>query len=175
MVTYLYSSTIQKGISSSMTKQVPWINKIISGGQAGADRAGLDVAIVLEIPHAGWCPADREAEDGRIPDCYNLNETDSSNHNVRTEMNVRDSNGTIVFSFGKPVGGSELTIRLAEKHKKPCLHIDLESVKTADCVKRIRGWLKEHKVKVLNIAGSRESRNPGIYKKVKDVLIEALK
>jgi hypothetical protein len=55
------------------------LKKIISGGQTGADRAALDAAIRLGIPHGGWVPKGRLAEDGRLPDRYQLEEmpTDS--------------------------------------------------------------------------------------------------
>jgi hypothetical protein len=48
----------------------PVIAKIVSGGQTGVDRAGLDVALALGIPHGGWCPKGRKAEDGTIPGSY---------------------------------------------------------------------------------------------------------
>ena len=51
------------------------IRKIISGGQTGADRAALDWTIKDDIPHGGWCPAGRRAEDGVIPERYRLQET----------------------------------------------------------------------------------------------------
>ena len=46
----------------------------LSGTQTGVDRAALDIAIELEIPHGGWCPYERKAEDGCIPLKYNLKE-----------------------------------------------------------------------------------------------------
>ena len=46
------------------------LTKIISGGQTGVDRAALDAAIAAGIPHGGWCPRGRLAEDGRIPERY---------------------------------------------------------------------------------------------------------
>ncbi len=70
--------------------------KIISGGQTGVDRAALDVAIELGIPHGGWCPKGRRAEDGRIPDRYHLTETPSSGYWPRTVLNVRDCTATLV-------------------------------------------------------------------------------
>ncbi|MFH1231087.1 MAG: putative molybdenum carrier protein [Planctomycetota bacterium] len=145
--------------------------EIISGGQTGADRAGLDVAIQLKLLHGGWCPAGRKAEDGRIPDCYNLKETDTYVYETRTEMNVRNSDGTIVFTKGILSGGSALTIQMAQKYDKPCLHIDLNLMDDVTTVKQIRKWLKTHKIKVLNIAGSRESESHGIYKRTKVILL----
>jgi len=81
------------------------LDKIISGGQTGADRAGLDAAMELNIPIGGWCPKGRKAEDGPIADKYPLQETTSGDYRVRTEKNVKDSEGTIIFTIGKPTGG----------------------------------------------------------------------
>lgn len=74
------------------------VARIISGGQTGADRAALDFAIAHDIPHGGWCPSGRLAEDGRIPSRYQLRETPSPDYAQRTEWNVRDSDGTVIFS-----------------------------------------------------------------------------
>ena len=73
--------------------------RIVSGGQTGADRAALDWAIARRIPHGGWCPQGRKAEDGVIEAKYHLTETPSADYIQRTEWNVRDSNGTVVFSI----------------------------------------------------------------------------
>ncbi|MGI8605082.1 MAG: YpsA SLOG family protein [Verrucomicrobiales bacterium] len=64
--------------------------RIISGGQTGADRAALDWAIANGVPHGGWCPKGRLAEDGPIPDRYQLTETPTANYLQRNEWNVRD-------------------------------------------------------------------------------------
>src|SRR5580765_7508822 len=100
------------------------IAKLVSGGQTGADRAALDFAIEHAIPHGGWCPAGRLAEDGTIPSRYRLTETPGSDYAQRTERNVRDSDGTVVFST-EPVlsGGAKETSGLARKHRKPLLHL----------------------------------------------------
>ena len=81
------------------------LKKIISGGQTGADRAGLDVALDAGFPCGGWCPKGRKAEDGRIPDKYPLTETGSADYLKRTEKNVVDADGTVIFTFGMPTGG----------------------------------------------------------------------
>jgi hypothetical protein len=102
--------------------------KIVSGGQTGADRAALDFAIAHGIPHGGWCPKGRKAEDGPTHNRYELKETPSSNYAQRTEWNVRDSDGTVVFSIAaKLTGGSKKTVKLARKRRKPCLHLSARS------------------------------------------------
>ena len=93
--------------------------KIISGGQTGVDRGALDAAISLGIPHGGWCPRGRLAEDGRIPDRYQLRETDSPDYPSRTEQNVLDSDATLILYRGRIAGGTEFTLRLAQQHGRP--------------------------------------------------------
>ncbi len=85
------------------------IEKIISGGQTGADRAALDVAIKLDLPHGGWIPKGRKAEDGPLTDKYQLQEMSTASYSKRTEQNVIDSDGTLIICRGKPTGGSDYT------------------------------------------------------------------
>ena len=86
------------------------IKKIVSGGQTGADRAGLDVASRWNFPYGGWCPKGRKAEDGAIGGQYLLTETPSSNYLQRTEWNVRDSDATVIFTLSSQLsGGSKRT------------------------------------------------------------------
>ncbi len=111
--------------SSSSFKVVPQvITKLLSGAQTGADRAALDWASFHDIPHGGWCPKGRKAEDGTIPSHYQLTETPSASYLQRTEWNVRDSDGTVIFTMAaKLAGGSKRTAEFAKKHGKPLLHI----------------------------------------------------
>ncbi|MEM9644652.1 MAG: putative molybdenum carrier protein [Planctomycetota bacterium] len=99
--------------------------RIVSGGQTGVDRAGLDFAIDLGMEHGGWCPAGRLAEDGRIPNRYQLTEHDSPFYPARTEQNVLDSDATLILFRGRLSGGSKLTKRLAVRHAKAFLSIDI--------------------------------------------------
>lgn len=150
------------------------VERIVSGGQTGADRGGLDAAIDLGIAHGGWCPAGRLAEDGKIPERYRLTETESADFAVRTELNVIDSDGTVLFTYGEPVGGSALTAELASVHDKPLLHLDLEVHAIGSAAAQLAVWLEQHHVRVLNVAGSRESQAPGIADAVREVLLTAL-
>ena len=98
--------------------------KIISGGQTGADRAALDVAIELGVPHGGWIPKGRLTEEGSLPAKYQLKEMPTASYPKRTEQNILDSDGTLIVSHGNLAGGSALTRKLAKKHQRPWLHID---------------------------------------------------
>jgi hypothetical protein len=144
------------------------VQKIISGGQTGVDRGALDAAIALGIPHGGWCPQGRLAEDGGISADYQLKETDSTDYTIRTEQNVLDSDGTLILCRGQLSGGTLLTLRLAEDHRRPCLVVDLDSPLP---LVEIRQWLEDHNVKVLNIAGPRESQNTNIAQAARDFVM----
>jgi hypothetical protein len=145
----------------------PRVQRIVSGGQTGVDRAALDAAIALDIDHGGWCPRGRLAEDGRIAARYRLQETSSSDYWVRTEQNVIDSDGTLILYRGQLSGGTQLTLRMAAKHRKACLLIDLAGDRDIDGV---RQWLVSNAVQVLNVAGPRESSVPGITKEAFEFL-----
>ncbi len=145
--------------------------RIVSGGQTGVDRAALDVAIELGIAHGGWCPRGRLAEDGPIPACYQLTETESPEYPVRTEQNVLDSDATLVVCRGLPTGGTELTLRLATRHGRPVLVVDLAA---GPNVGKVRRWLARHARGTLNVAGPRESQSPGIAAQAAEFLRRVL-
>jgi hypothetical protein len=145
--------------STGHVKRIVNLARIVSGGQTGVDRAALDVAIALGIPHGGWCPRGRRAEDGVIPAHYALRETESADYAVRTERNVVDSDGTLVLCGGTPAGGTLLTCELARRHGKPLLIVDLGQDPDPAAFRR---WLDTNAVRVLNVAGPRESQRPGI-------------
>lgn len=146
------------------------LKKIISGGQTGADQAALDAAIKYSFPHGGWIPKGRRTEDGPLSTEYNLQEMSTSSYPKRTEQNIIDSGGTVIISHGQLTGGSKLTDKLAEKHKRPCLHIDLNKTPTFIAASIIHAWTALHKIETLNVAGSRGSGDPEIYRDVKYII-----
>jgi len=147
------------------------LQTIVSGGQTGVDRGALEAAIHLGIPHGGWCPRGRLAEDGRIPDRYQLREGQSADYPWRTEQNVIDSDGTLILYRRRISGGTQLTLRLARERGKPCRCVDLTGEPEIDA---IRAWLTEQGIEVLNVAGPRESSAPGIEQQAFDFLCRCL-
>lgn len=150
------------------------VKKMISGGQTGADRAALDVAIKLGISHGGWIPKGRLTENGMLDDKYHLKEMETTNYNKRTEQNVIDSDGTLILSHGKLTGGSEYTKDMALRHGRPWLHINLNKTESSQAARQIRSWIAKHEINVLNVAGPRASKDPAIYRSTTDVLERAL-
>lgn len=133
--------------------------RVVSGGQTGVDRAALDVALTLRLPCGGWCPRGRRAEDGPIDPRYPLRETPSRDYAERTEWNVRDSDATLILHHGPLMGGTALTLALARRHRRPVLAVDVGAKADAAAV---QAWLRDLRPRVLNVAGPRESRAPGI-------------
>ncbi len=147
------------------------IRRVVSGGQTGVDRAALDVALALGYACGGWCPRGRRAEDGPIPCSYPLRETPSEDYAQRTEWNVRDSDGTLVLSHGRPSGGTAFTIATVRRLKKALLVLDLRQEPDAA---RVGRWLAQRRIATLNVAGPRESQRPGIYEQARLFLLAAL-
>jgi hypothetical protein len=152
-----------------MRRQKPnnMIEKIISGGQSGVDRAALDVAIKFGISHGGWCPLGRKSEVGLIPAFYLLKETTTEDYSERTILNIKDSDGTLIFLPDRETlvtDGTALTKNKAEEMNKPLLIIFLSDKPK---IENVVTWLKNNNIKILNIAGLRESQSLGIYQKTK--------
>jgi hypothetical protein len=154
----LYYATNPKRPADTRSGKVA-IERVISGGQTGVDRAALNVAEELGLERGGWCPAGRLAEDGTIPERYPLMETPTSEYEERTEWNVRDSDGTLILTIGEPSGGTAHTVECAQAQAKPYFVLDLG---VTDETQVVREWLESKRVRTLNIAGPRESKAPGI-------------
>ncbi|MCW1913076.1 putative molybdenum carrier protein [Luteolibacter sp. GHJ8] len=149
------------------------IRKIISGGQTGADRAALDWAIENQIPHGGFCPMGRLAEDGPIPTSYALLETKTDKYPERTKLNVETSDATLVIvGDSKLTGGSKLTVTHAEKRQKPVLVVFAAGAEqpTDLQIDEVRTWLEDREPLALNVAGSRASTSPNVHAFTKALL-----
>jgi hypothetical protein len=144
-------------------------DQIVSGGQTGVDRAALDVALERGIPCGGWCPKGRKAEDGPLAARYPLKETPDEDYVQRTTWNVRDSDGTLILTHGEPEGGTAQTVADAKRLGKPCLVIDLSAHPSVLVVQR---WAQDHGIRLVNVAGPRESKCPGVYTEARHFLRE---
>ena len=131
--------------------------KIISGGQTGVDRAALDVALKHGIERGGWCPTGRLDEFGRIPAQYPVQELAVGGFTERTLQNVKDSDGTVIIYPGKLGGGTEQTVRFSIEQRRPHQLIDASKISAEDAAKLIAGFVRNHKIDTLNVAGPRQS------------------
>jgi len=150
------------------------IKKIISGGQTGVDRAGLDAAVKAGIPIGGYCPKGRLAEDGTIPEQYPMIEMDTPESYYRTEKNVLESDGTLILNKGELSHGTLLTYDFAVKYGKPNLIVQLDATEIIKPEQVIR-WIDGQFISTLNVAGPKESKcNGGIYREARNYLDQLL-
>jgi len=136
------------------------LKKIITGGQTGVDRGAMDAALAAGFACGGHCPEGRLAEDGVIPDHYPVQELAGGGYAARSEANVTEADGVVVFAPGSPTGGTALTIEFARRHDKPVRVIDAAVVDTEEAVERVITFLEEHGIGVLDVAGPRLSGWP---------------
>jgi hypothetical protein len=134
--------------------------QIISGGQTGVDRAALDFALEKGLIASGWCSLERMAEDGTLSFRYPLQSTFVLNHLARTEMNVQDSDATLIIYSDHPDKGTESTRQLALMYEKPLFIWNMEKNNN---YQYFHHWMKKHNISVLNIAGPRASNDADIY------------
>ena len=144
--------------------------KIISGGQTGVDRAALDAALESEVSIGGWCPQGREAEDGPIAEKYPLQELPGSGYIKRTLKNVQDSDATVIIYFESISGGTEKTLLYCINEKKPYLLIDGSGLSQDIASKRIKHFIGENQITLLNVAGPRASTEKRGYEYTKQVI-----
>lgn len=147
------------------------VRRLISGGQTGVDRAALDAARECGLGLGGWCPRGRRAEDGRVPEQYPLRETRTADYRERTRRNVLASDATLVLTRGKPTGGTAYTLGVVRRADKPSLVVDLDD---PPAIELVRGWLAANRVEALNVAGPRESLQPGIHAQARAFLRQLL-
>lgn len=156
------------------TQKTLTYHKIVSGGQTGADRAALDFAIEHKIPHGGWCPKNRLAEDGKIAAIYSLIATPSEGYEQRTEWNVRDSDGTVIFSLAPRLsGGSLMTQKFARQWGKPELHLSRSKMSVEKAALLLLSFIKKNHIRILNVAGPRSSKEADVGNFVTEVLKHA--
>ena len=146
------------------------VHTVISGGQDGADVAGLAAGLLLGLNTGGYIPKGRRTDSGQMAYAdfvkYRLKEHESASYPPRTRSNVIWADATVLFgNMHSP--GCSLTLRLCKQYSKPAL--------TNPTAEQLRCWIEHEGVNILNVAGNRERTNPGIYQLTYDTLIEALR
>ncbi len=136
------------------------LRKIVSGGQTGVDRGALDAALAAGFPCGGWCPADRRAEDGSIPQGYPLMPLPGDGYRGRTRQNLIDSDGTAILFYGTLSGGTKLTRDLCVRENRPFIVVNAKLITLSRAVDAVVGFVEENEVAVLNVAGPRLSGWP---------------
>jgi hypothetical protein len=107
---------------------------------------------------------------------FGLVECEQPGYDSRTRANVLGADGTVIFG-SYATGGSALTARLVRNEGKPFFYVAFPEPRrkqAAEKVAEFREWLSENEIRTLNVAGNRESQNPGLQEFVREFLVEAL-
>ncbi len=146
------------------------IKKIVSGGQPGVERAALDAAIKLNLPHSGWTYQTRKTDEGVIPDKYNVKELPQAGFSERIEKNVTDSDATLIITHGSLTFGLKMVREHAEKHKRPYLHVDLNENPLNKASALIRKWMLNNDLGAVYITGSKSAGGTNISQEVIQII-----
>ncbi len=150
------------------------IKKIISGGQTGSEKAALDTAIKLGLPHGGWIPKGRLTENGNLPERYQVQEIVTDDYFESYKKNVADSDGTLILFQTYLIDGPKITQELAKGYNKPYIEIDLNDMLPFKIIIEIANWIYEKHIEILNVSGPPASKAPSIYLKTCDLLVSIL-
>ena len=139
------------------------LKKVISGGQTGADIAGVETAKKFGYETGGNMPFGYKTLNGCRPeykDLYGMKVHYSSSYVPRTKLNVLESDGTIRLAFNFESPGEICTKKAIDSYKKPHIDVNLNDPIPISCVTE---WLSSHTIAVLNVAGNAEEHNPGTH------------
>jgi hypothetical protein len=161
-----------------------YVTKIISGGQTGADQAGLWAARDLGLLTGGWMPRGFLTERGHDPELaamFGMTAHKSASYKPRTQANIRDSDGTLIFGDDSSTG-TALTRVLCLAAAKPLKIVvwDYDDgfvdywTPEQNRIESVRNWLERHHIATLNVAGNRESRAPGIFAECRKFMVSVL-
>jgi len=151
------------------------LQRVISGGQTGADRAALVAAKVAGIATGGWMPRGFRAQDGPHPEfaeLYGIQEHASERYPPRTALNVKESDGTLCFATEWDSPGEVLTRQFCERYGRPRLEVTPGGDVTAA---EVAEWITRNNIRVLNVAGNTQRTSPGIADFVTEFLAEVFK
>jgi len=140
------------------------ITKLVSGGQTGADLSGLVVGQRFGFDTGGWMPKGFKTLSGPRPEykeLYGVKEHLSDNYAPRTELNVKESDGTVRLAGVMDSKGEICTLRAIKKFKKPYFDVDLTDPPP---IKEFTKWLTDNDISVLNVAGNSEQTFYGAFK-----------
>jgi hypothetical protein len=155
------------------------LRRVISGGQTGADQAGLRAAKAAGYATGGMMAKGFRTEEGPRPEfreLYGMFESRFEGYEHRTRFNIRNADGTVVFYFGRADGGTALTITGCKALSLPHQTCEWPEAGTMfhPQPSLVASWIRDYGIRVLNVAGNRESKSPGIGAAVEAYMTEVL-
>jgi len=146
------------------------IEKIISSGRPGAERAALDASIKLGMSYGGWIPKEASKHGGMDADRYNLIEMPTTNRTETFKKNIRESDGTLMLSHGILSSNVKNSTRTIQRYSTPLLHVDLNSTSAFNAASLINDWIIDNDLNILHVTGPSEKEDHKIYPATLDIL-----
>jgi hypothetical protein len=147
------------------------LEKILSSGRSGAERAALDLALELGLSCGGTFPAEAAAERPPIDELTPLSGADAD---ACLEQNVVESDGTLMITFGRLCGDTDLARRLSLRHGRQLLHIDAAKTELSAAAELIRSWIEVYGITVLHVTGVDEEKSTALYAAAASILAFAI-
>lgn len=142
------------------------LEKVISGGQTGVDQVAIIVASEYGLKTGGIMPEGWRTEVGPNPEFgqkYGLREGTSPEYPIRTEANVRNSDGTMRIALKLNSKGMRCTMNAIVKHRRPYFDVDLKTYeKDAEFMEKVKEWMSANDIRTLNIAGNKETKDNNV-------------
>jgi hypothetical protein len=165
------------------------LEKVISGGQTGVDQTALEAAKEAGLKTGGWAPRGWKTlrgTDYRLRDEFGLREASSPEYQIRTALNVRDADATLVLAEDVSSRGELATKRaidrLGRTYLRLVVHRDAHQAHMRSVESRaeydpalVAQWIIRHGIQVLNVAGNSEQTAPGISEIVRPFLVQTFK
>lgn len=146
------------------------IERILSGGRPGAEKAALDAAIKLGIGYGGWIPKQAHDDARTHVDKYNLNEMPTVNRTETLKKNTRESDGTLLLFHGSASSNLDPMTRTIQRYSKPLLQVDLSHTGAFNAASLINDWIIDNNLNILHVTGSSEKEDINIYSATLDIL-----
>lgn len=136
----------------------------------GAELAALDIAIKLGIPHGGWTSRGKRNEAGRLGDKYQLKPTQALGYEIAQEKNVMECDGTLVVTRGEQTSLTTNAVKLALKHHRQFLHMDLKQYALFEAASLTSSWMSQKQIRVIYVTGLLEREDTNIYRQTLKLL-----
>ncbi|MGD9875302.1 YpsA SLOG family protein [Desulfococcus sp.] len=145
------------------------IRKVISGGEAGVERAALDAAQKFMIDCGGWMPRRRDGEDEALVRAYRLTLLIDADADQAAARNVSNADGVLAIVWGAATESAARHLRLAERYGRPAKVLDLDRIPAFKAAREAEAWIREKGIAVLNVTGS-QTTDAAVYRTASDIL-----
>jgi hypothetical protein len=144
-----------------ITESSKMLDKIISGGQTGADQAAWRAAKAYGVSTGGWMPEGFLTEDGPRPEFaegFGAAELAGAGDPTPHEQNTKNSDATLWFG-DTTTADAHATVITCQRLGKPCMLVYPGATFEPS---HVVAWIAQNTIRTLNVAGNRDTEESGI-------------